>query len=81
MSAFGGKPGARVEKTEKGALIEVPQPRRYYRLTDEGRAASEVEWQDPLQTLYNYPKEVRSPRPKPYRRPGSLPRRKKVEAS
>jgi hypothetical protein len=79
MSAFGGKPGARLEKTEKGALVEVPQPRRYYRLTDKGRAASEVEWQDPLQAWYKYPRHVRSPKPKEYRRPGSLP--KKIKAA
>ena len=79
-SGFGGVPGARFEKIEKGALVEVPQPRHYYRLTDEGSAASEIAWQDPLQTLYNYPKEIRSPRPKPYRRPGSLPK-KKIKAA
>jgi len=81
ISSFGGKPGTRVEKTEKGALLEVPQPRRYYRLTNEGRTASELEWQDPIQAIYNYPKEVRSPRPKSYHRPGSFPRGKKISVS
>lgn len=76
-SAMGGMPGARVEKSDKGTLLEVPQPRRFYRLTAKGNAASDAEWQDPLQALYNYPREVRSPKPLKYRRPGSLPRRKK----
>lgn len=76
-SAMGGTPGARVEKSDNGTLVEVPQPRRFYRLTAKGKAASDVEWQDPLQTLYGYPREVRSPKPLKYRRPGSLPRRKK----
>jgi hypothetical protein len=76
-SAMGGMPGARVKKIGKGALIEVPQPRRFYRLTAKGKAASDIEWQDPLQTLYGYPREVRSPKPVKYRHPGSLPRRKK----
>jgi hypothetical protein len=76
-SAMGGMPGARVKKGDKGTLVEVPQPRRFYRLTAKGKAASDIEWQDPLQTLYNYPREVRSPKPVKYRHPGSLPRRKK----
>jgi len=76
-SAMGGVPGARVQKSDNGTLVEVPQPRRFYRLTAKGRAVSDVEWQDPLQTLYGYPREVRSPKPLKYRRPGSLPRRKK----
>ena len=76
-SAMGGNPGARIEKSDRGTLLEVPQPRRFYRLTDKGKAASDIEWQDPLQTLYNYPREVRSPKPKRYRRPGSLPRKTK----
>jgi len=76
-SAMGGSPGARVEKSGKTTLVEVPQPRRFYRLTAKGKAASDVEWQDPLQALYDYPREVRSPKPLKYRRPGSLPRRKK----
>lgn len=76
-SAMGGKPGARIERSGKSALVEVPQPRRFYRLTAKGKAASDIEWQDPLQALYNYPKEVRSPKPLRYRHPGSLPRGKK----
>jgi len=76
-SAMGGTPGARVEKGDKGTLVEVPQPRRFYRLTAKGKAASDIEWQDPLQTLYGYPREIRSPKPLRYRRPGSLPRRKR----
>jgi DNA-binding PadR family transcriptional regulator len=30
---------------------EAP-PRRYYRLTDAGRAASDTEWSNPVVTLY-----------------------------
>ena len=36
------------------------QPRRYYRLTDQGKTASLAELSDPIMTLYNYPREVRS---------------------
>ena len=62
-SYIGGTPGALVAKTDvllempgrKTTLLEVPQPRRFYRLTDKGKAASDLDWQDPLQTLYNYP--------------------------
>ena len=39
-SLLGGVPGARVEGTPRGTtLVEVPQPRRYYRLTPKGREA------------------------------------------
>lgn len=53
-----------------------PQPRRFYRLTAKGKRASVVEWSDPLQALYHYPKEQRSSKKaerKVYK-PGSLPR-------
>jgi len=36
------------------------QPRRYYRLTDSGKAATMPELSDPITTLYNYPREIRS---------------------
>ena len=74
VSLFGGEPGAKVERTTKGTtLVEVPQPRRFYRLTTKGREASDVAWSDPLQAIYDYPREFRSQR-KSYPRPGSLPR-------
>ena len=77
-SLMGGSPGSTVEKTTQGTtLVEVPQPRRYYRLTEKGRQASPDEWSDPLQALYHYPRDQRS-RKKTERklyRPGSLPRR------
>jgi len=76
-SGMGGMPGAVIQKGDKGALVRVPQPRRFYRLTAKGKTASETEWQDPLQTLYGYPREIRSPRPRRYRRLGSLPRPKR----
>jgi len=76
-SGMGGTPGALIKKGDKGTLVEVPQPRRFYRLTAKGKAASATEWQDPLQTLYDYPTEIRSPKPARYRRPGSLPRSKR----
>jgi len=73
-SFMGGMPGARVERTPEGTtLVEVPQPRRFYRLTTKGREASDVAWSDPLQAIYDYPREFRSQR-KSYPRPGSLPR-------
>jgi len=30
------------------------QPRRYFRLTDRGRSASDGDWSDPLRTIYGY---------------------------
>jgi DNA-binding PadR family transcriptional regulator len=73
-SLLGGMPGAKVQHTAEGTtLVEVPQPRRFYRLTAKGREASEVAWSDPLQAIYDYPREFRSQR-KSYPRPGSLPR-------
>jgi len=73
-SFMGGMPGARVERTPEGTtLVEVPQPRRYYRLTARGKKAPDIAWSDPLQAVYAYPRETRSQR-KPYPRPGSLPR-------
>ena len=73
-SLMGGVPGARVETTPQGTtLVEVPQPRRFYRLTAKGMEASDDAWHDPLQTLYDYPRELRSPS-RSYPRPGSLPR-------
>ena len=73
-SFLGGMPGAKVEHTAEGTtLVEVPQPRRFYRLTPKGREAAGSAWRDPLQAVYQYPRETRSQR-KPYPRPGSLPR-------
>jgi len=43
------------------------QPRRFYRLTDKGRAATISELSDPIMTLYNYPREVRSAKRYKYR--------------
>ena len=63
-STLGGMPGARVEKTAEGTtLVEVPQPERFYRLTETGMGASERDWADLLQALYHYSKEQRSPKP------------------
>ena len=81
-SLLGGMPGARVEHTPEGTtLVEVPQPRRFYRLTVKGKEAPDVAWSDPLQAIYNYTREERSPR-KAERlyRPGSLPRTAKTRA-
>jgi len=63
-SQLGGIPGSMYRKTKKGAIVGVPQPRRYYRLTEKGKAASDLEWSDPLLTLYAYPRERRSPKPR-----------------
>lgn len=65
-----GKPGAVVIKTDelvpgRGTILtEVPKPRRLFRLTAKGKAATEDEWRDPLQALHNYPtwqRQGRSP--------------------
>jgi len=56
-----GKPGAITMRADelirgrKTTLTEIPKPRRFFRLTDKGKAATEKEWRDPLQTLHNYP--------------------------
>ncbi len=82
-SLIGGSPGAKVEKTPHGTtLVEVPQPRRFYRLTAKGREAPIEEWRDPLQALYNYPRSQRSPKKaeRKLARPGSMPRQAKTKA-
>jgi len=82
-SLIGGSPGARVEKTSRGTtLVEVPQPRRFYRLSAKGKQASIEDWRDPLQALYNYPRSQRSPKKaeRKLARPGSLPRHAKTKA-
>jgi hypothetical protein len=74
-SLFGGVPGARVEATPEGTtLVEIPQPRRFYRLTAKGKEAADVAWSDPLQALYEYPPEYRHKKAERLYRPGSLPR-------
>jgi len=71
-------PGARVERTPQGmTLVEVPQPRRFYRLTPKGMEAPDDAWSDPLETLYGYPRELRSRKAARLARPGSLPRKRK----
>jgi hypothetical protein len=61
-SLIGGPESARLpEETPRGTvLVEVPQPRIYYRLTPKGRGAKLVELSDPIMTIYNYPREQRS---------------------
>ena len=61
ISYFGGSPGAIVEPTDHGTtLVEVPQPRRFYRLTKAGSGAEPLDWSDPLQAVYHYPRKKRS---------------------
>jgi len=56
-----------VEKTPRGTtLVEVPQPRRFYRLTPKGREATDVQLSDPIMTIYHYPREQRSPKRRKY---------------
>jgi DNA-binding PadR family transcriptional regulator len=45
--------------------VKQGQPKRFYRLTDKGKAASDLDWQDPLQTLYGYPLWQRHGKPPP----------------
>jgi hypothetical protein len=71
--------GAKVERTAEGVtLVEVSQPRRFYRLT--GKDAPDAAWSDPLQDRYEYPREYRSRRKaeKLYC-PGGLPRTAKTK--
>ncbi|MFQ5875381.1 MAG: hypothetical protein ACE5JL_16495, partial [Dehalococcoidia bacterium] len=72
-SLIGGPVDARPpESTPRGTtLVEVPQPRVYYRLTDMGRQATIMDLSDPLQTIYNYTREQRSPRRNNYYQPPS----------
>jgi hypothetical protein len=54
-------------KTGRGTvLVEVPQPRIFYRLTDKGRAAGPDLLSDPLQAVYRYSREQRSPKRRKY---------------
>jgi hypothetical protein len=73
-------PGAKVKRTAEGTtVVEVPQPRRFYRLTAKGKEAPDVAWSDHLQALYQYPLEYRSRRKaERLNRPGSLPRAAKT---
>jgi hypothetical protein len=61
-SLIGGPEGTHPpQTTPRGTvLVEVPQPRIYYRLTPKGREAGLVELSDPIMTIYNYPREQRS---------------------
>jgi hypothetical protein len=50
---LGGRPGALVEEIMPGRhIVEVPQPRRFFRLTQAGKQAPDREWSNPLVTLY-----------------------------
>jgi len=49
------------QATPRGTvMVEVPQPRIYYRLTPKGKEATLVELSAPIMTIYNYPREQRS---------------------
>lgn len=51
---LGGRPGALVERMGPGRyVVEVPQPRRFFRLTEAGKQASDWEWGNPQRTLYS----------------------------
>ena len=67
-SEIGGPEDAPSPKgTPRGTtVIEVPQPRIYYRLTAKGREATTPELSDPITTIYNYPREQRSPKTRKY---------------
>jgi DNA-binding PadR family transcriptional regulator len=77
-SEMEGRVGSTMEDIGKGkALVEVPQPRRFYRLTAKGRKAPEEEWSDPVVALYGYTAEERRGKGPPLPKPGSLPRKGK----
>ncbi|MCL0065984.1 hypothetical protein M1N79_03810 [Dehalococcoidia bacterium] len=65
------EPGAVIMKIDEivpgrgTTLTDVPKPRRLFRLTAKGKAATEDEWRDPLQALHNYPLWRRQGRPPP----------------
>jgi len=61
-SLIGGPEDVRPpQTTPRGTvLVEVPQPRIYYRLTPEGKKATSVDLSDPVMTIYHYPREQRS---------------------
>ena len=57
------------DKTEPSAIQDnypPGPPRRYYRLTAAGRAATPLELSDPLNLLYHYPRKVRSAKNRKY---------------
>ncbi len=55
-----------VEETgkEEASLVQrsyaLAPPRRYYRLTEAGKKATNMELSDPIMTIYQYPREKRS---------------------
>jgi hypothetical protein len=56
-------------KTGRGTvLVEVPQPRIFYRLTAKGRDAGPDLLSDPLQAIYRYSREHRSSKRRKYLR-------------
>lgn len=61
-SLIGGPEDAKPpQTTPRGTvLVEVPQPRIYYRLTPRGKKATAVELSDPIMTIYKYSREQRS---------------------
>jgi len=57
------------EREERSTIQEYhppAPPRRYYRLTAAGRAATAVDLSDPMKALYGYPREVRSAKRRRY---------------
>jgi len=48
------EPTGREETSAFQEKYPEAEPRRYFRLTDRGRAASDIDWSNPLRTLYGY---------------------------
>ena len=48
------EPTGREETSAFQEKYPEAEPRRYFRLTDRGRAASDIGWSNPLRTLYGY---------------------------
>jgi len=63
VEATGKEERSLVQDSYPGAL-----PRRYYRLTQDGRNATMDELSDPIMTLYRYPREKRSAKRRYYTR-------------
>ena len=48
------EPTGREETSAFQETYPEAEPRRYFRLTDQGHAASDIDWSNPQRTLYGY---------------------------
>lgn len=73
------EPSRKTEDSEAQQNWDSARPRVYYHLTEKGKAATMEELSDPIQTIYDYPRQKRSPKNHRYFRPPTArsPRRRR----